>query len=800
VSLNNTKVTQYVEETLAEVSFGEWLKRQRRAGGLTQDQLALQINCSASALRKFESEERHPSAQVIERLAEIFNIPPNEQKAFQRFARGDSRFAPGEIIEDAPWHVSTTSPRSNLPSTTTSLIGRKQEIALVRGYLLNTDIRLVTLIGPPGIGKTRLSIEAAREALSNFADGVFFVTLALVDDSSLVALTIVQTLGYVEAKGKSAMEQLIGGIGDKQMLLVLDNFEHLIEDSAPLASGLLSACPRLKILITSREALRVPGEWLYSVPPLDIPKEESLIDLETIAQFPALTLFVERARAVCSDFVLNIGNVQTVASICRQLDGLPLAIELIAARMRLMSPQVLLTRLSDQFILSADGMRAVSARQKTLHNAIGWSYDLLSNEEQKLFARLSVFAGDFTLDAAESIFSRISETKPVTDLVASLLDKSLLQRTFDVNDEARFTMLATIQQFALEQLRKMDEETSTRNQHLAYFLDLAEKADKELRGSNQLEWLRRLELVRDNLRAALNWAIESNQTKSGLRLVRKLDWFWFVRSDHSEGRQWLQRVLGMPDTPLHPEAQAQMLNQLAHHTWLQIGADEARPFVEQALYIARAHADKQNTAWALDMLGLVLAKESNFSEAQTTLAESKILFREVHDEWGYAHAILCLGFAAFLQDDRATSIDLLEQALAGFRELGDRYFASVCLHYIGILRVRQSQLIRAAEALRDALFLVQQLGSTLQIAFVLWDFAEIAKAEGYSAHAVRLYCATRKIYDSIGVWGAENDESDFENAIAPCRAVLDESVYETAVEQGRAMTMEQAIVYALEKI
>jgi non-specific serine/threonine protein kinase len=596
------------------------------------------------------------------------------------------------------------------------------------------------------------------------------------------------------------MEQLIGGIGDKQMLLVLDNFEHLIEDSAPLVSRLLSACQRLKILITSREALRVPGEWLYAVPPLDIPQEESLIDLETISQFPALTLFAERARAVRSDFVLNAANVQTVAFICKKLDGLPLAIELIAARIRLMSPQVLLTHLSDQFVLSADGMRAVSARQKTLHNAIGWSYDLLSKEEQKLFARLSVFAGGFALDAAESIFARISETKSVVDLIASLLDKSLLQRTSDANGETCFTMLATIQQFALEQLRKMDEETSTRNQHLAYFLDLAENADRELRRPNQLEWLCRLGAGVNNLRAALNWAIESGQTESGLRLVRKLDWFWFVRSDHSEGRQWLQRVLEMPDTHLQPEAQAQILNQLAHHTWLQIGADEARPFAEQALVIARAHADKYNTAWALDMLGLVLAKESNFSGAQITLAESKTLFREVHDDWGYSHAILCLGFATYLQDDRATSIDLLEQALAGFRELGDRYFASVCLHYTGILRIRQNQLIRAAEALREALFLVQQLGSTLQIAFVLWDFAEIAKAEGYSAHAVRLYCATRKIYDSIGVWGAENDESDFENAIAPCRAVLDESVYETAVEQGRAMTMEQAIVYALEKI
>src|SRR6185503_3991565 len=321
---------------------------------------------------------------------------------------------------------------------------------------------------------------------------VFFVALAPLDNPSLITLTIVQTLGYVEAKNVPARQQLMDGIGEKQMDLVLDNCEHLIEDVAPLVSDLLSACSRLKILTTSRESLRVAGEWLFPVPNLDVPKESSSINVETAAKFPALTLFAERARAVRLDFTLNHDNIQTVSSICAQLDGLPLAIELIAARMRLMSPEVLLTRMHNQYVLSADGMRALSARQKTLNDAIGWSYNLLSAEEQIFFAYLSVFSGGFTLETAESMFSAMFTTKSVSELITSLLDKSLLQRALDEHGEPRFTMLVTIQEFARTRLREIGKEAETRDLHLAYFLDLAEQADREIHGPEQVEWMDRL--------------------------------------------------------------------------------------------------------------------------------------------------------------------------------------------------------------------------------------------------------------------------------------------------------------------
>jgi predicted ATPase/DNA-binding XRE family transcriptional regulator len=780
-------------------SFGDWLKHRRKALDLTQAALASQVGYSAAAIRKIEAEERRPSAQIVERLAEIFAIPENERTKFLRFARGELRSAPAETKEIFPWHTTARSTLSNLPAAVTSFIGREKEIAEVRDYLLSADIHLLTLIGPPGIGKTRLSIETARMALPDFPDGVFFVALAPLDDPTLIAVTIAQALGYMGAGNMSTSEQLIEGIGDKQMLIVLDNCEHLIEDLASLASGLLSACSHLKILATSRESLRIPGEWLYAAPAFDLPADSSSLHVENASEYPALALFAERARAVHSDFSLNPDNIKTIAAICAHLDGLPLVIELIAARTRLMSPQALLDRLSAQFVLTADGMRAASERQKTLHNAIEWSYNLLSPEEQKLFAYLSVFSSGFTLDAVEAMFSQKVTEKPLPNLVSLLLDKSLLKLAPnpESSSEARYTMLMTIQEYAREHLREMGEETEIRNLHLAYFLALAEKGDKEMRGPNQIEWLHRLGSMRDNFRAALQWMIETRQTEAALQMARKLHWFSFVRGDHTEGRHWLGRVLAMPDAPLYPESCAEALTQLAHHTWLIIGSKEARPFVEQALAIARAHGDKENIARALAVLGLVLTFEHNFALAELTLEESMALFQEVDDKWGYAHAVICLALGPSMQDDRATALTLHEQALVLFREVGDRYFQGVSLRHIGDLRVKEGDGARGAAALREALTLAQQLDSKYEIGACLWNLGYAVQRAGNSARAVHLYGAAKNFLDLIGAWN-EREASEFENDLAPCRAALDESEFATAMEQGRAMTMEQVIAFALE--
>jgi predicted ATPase/DNA-binding XRE family transcriptional regulator len=779
-------------------SFGDWLKHKRKALDLTQAALASQVGCSAAAIRKLEAEERRPSAQIVERLAEIFEIPQNQQTAFLRFARGDVKSAPSETNEDFPWQVSATPARSNLPAAVTSLIGREREIAEVHNYLSRDDIRLITLIGPPGIGKTRLSIESARTSLQDFPDGVCFIALAPLDDSSLLVPTVAQALNFVETNRQSATEQLSDGIRDKQLLLVLDNCEHLIEGVASLVSFLLSTCPLLKILTTSRESLRVPGEWIYTVPAFDLPAEHSSVDVESGSQYPALILFVERARAVRADFSLTSENIGTVTAICARLDGLPLVIELMAARMRFMSPQELLDRLTGQFVLTADGTRAASERQKTLQHAIDWSYQLLQTEEQKLFAYLSVFTGSFSLEMVENMLSPKSMRKPVPELVISLLDKSLLKRApdFESNNEVRFTMLVTLREFAHNRLREMGEETEIRNSHLTYYFGLAEQASHELRGPHQAIWLRQLASVRDDLRSALDWVIETQQTGMALQMGSYLSWFWFRRSDLGEGRRWLEKVANLPEASQYPHWYSDVLAQLARGTWLQVGAGQARPFVEKAISVAHQDDDKRNVARASTILSLVLIGEGDFTGAQAIIATSKAFFRKVDDEEGYADAVLCHALCAFIQDDLPLSLALHEESLAIFRRLGDKLFENAALRFIGIIRVRQNNLKRGGEALREALLLAHEIGSKYEIAAAMRYIGDIALAEGDPVRAVNLKWASRNIFDSIGVWRHE-DETELEDELALCRTLLSEPEFTAALAEGRAMEMEIAINLAL---
>lgn len=791
---------------MEQYTFGYWLELKRKALDFTREELAERIGYSAATVRKIEDEERRPSTQFAERLAELFNIRQDERESFLRFARGEWKSAPVDTNEDQPWRASAKPPRSNIPATTTSLIGRAPDIAHLREYLSRDDVRLVTLIGPPGIGKTRLSIEAARTLLSDFQDGVFFVALALLNDPNSIASAIIQALGYMESGVNAPADQLKDSIGQKQMLIVLDNCEHLIEEIASITSRLLSACPRLKMLTTSRESFRIPGEWLYPVPAFDIPKERETIDLDNASHYPALMLFVERARAVRPNFKLTADNIQTIAAICAHLDGLPLVIELIAARMRLMSPQTLLERMSAQFVLTADGMRSSSERQKTLRTAIDWSYKLLSVQEQKLFLYLSVFSGGFMLADAEAIFVHSFTERSVPELLALLLDKSLIRRVANESSQDHYEMLVTIQEYARERLQQAGEETEIRNWHLAHFLDLAKKANKELYGHNQLEWLKRVSTARDNLRAALEWAIESKQTEFAFQMACKLDWFWLIRSDHVEGAQLLLRVLAMPDISLYPEAHAELLTQLEHHKHLlgnhfaaQFEQGEVAAFSKQALSIARAHNDVHNCARALSMIGLNLIKEENFAEARPVLEESRTLFQQAQDEWGAAFSLFLLGWASFVQNDLTSALPIIAQAYAIFKILGERYFMCVALRYIGITQIRLGNFKQGLEALRDSLILAQQLQSKYEIAAAFYRWGQAAQYLGNPARTVSLFWAAKNAHDTIGmgVW-TQGLDAEFDAVLERCRAVLGEATFVKAVELGRAMTMEQAIEYALE--
>lgn len=778
-------------------SFGYWLRLKRKSLDLTRAGLADRVGCSVGTIQKLEEEERRPSAQIVGRLADIFEIPQDERSTFLRFARGEVRSAFTEAEDDLAWDTSLKRHRSNLPTTLNALIGRQKEIAEVRAYLLSADVRLVTLTGPPGIGKTRLSIDAARSALPDFSDAIYFVALTSVDNPTLIAVTVAQAMGYVGARDISTVDQLKEGIGDQHILMVLDNCEHLIEDIASLASSLLLACSHLKILATSREALRIPGEWVYQLQPLQIPSDDSLMRADNISDFPALTLFAERARAVQSNFQLNSENIKTISTICQQLDGLPLAIELIAARIRFLPPQTLLEQLHAQFLLSADGMRAVPTRQKSLNNAIDWSYRLLSNEEQRFFGYISVFSGGFTLDSAEAIFSRAFPEKSIAALITSLLDKSLLQRSIDSDSEPQYTMLTTIREFARQRLQEIDSEAEARDWHLEYFVDLAGQADHELRGPHQSEWLKRLHAIRDNLRAALDWAIQTGKAEYALALTRGLWWFWSKRSEFNEGRKWIEQVLNMPNAARFPDLYAKVLTQLAHHTCLQIGGKDAKPFIEQAVAIARTAHHRQTLAYALMVSGIILTYEENFSAARSTLEESLTLFQEMQDAWGIAVTIMTLGFSAYKRGDQAAALELATQALARFRELGDQYFQSVCLYEIGNLRARQGDWKEGLAELRESLILSRELGSNYEIAAGLFRLAEAEQRLEQPARAVKLFYAAKHVYSSIGAWQQE-DDGILEKHLAPTRGLLSEAEFTTAVTEGQSMTIVQAIEYALE--
>lgn len=732
-----------------ESSFGEWLKRQRKAAGWTQEQLARQVNCSTITLRKLEAGERRPSEQIATRLAEIFQLAPHEQEAFLRFARRGLGNAPPSTFA-SPWQPA--APRSNLPSAVTSLVGREKELTDVYAYLQHADIRLVSLVGPPGIGKTRLSVEAGRAALSAFPDGVFFAALAPLNDPALIEPAVIQALDFAAARKQPIEEQLIHSIGNKRILLIFDNCEHLIEEAARLVSDLLSACPRLKILVTSREALRVPGEWLYPVPALDVPTEGVPVELEAgRANFSALTLFAERARAVRPEFRLTAENVGAVAAICAQLDGLPLAIELLAARIRLMSPQSLLEEMSADFVLSADGMRAVPARQKTLYNAIAWSYHALSAPEQATLNSLAVFSGGFTPQMAEAV---CAETlgQPATNIINALTDKNLLRRSFDEHDEPRFSMLKVIQQFVLNQLRSAGLEAQARQKHLEYFLQLAEQGAREIRGPRQVEWADRIQDELNNLRAALEWAVSSQQTEAALRLLGALGWPWEIRGHYREARVWLERILALPDVEAHHLLLARVLNHIGRYQWTQDSFADARALLEEsrAKSAALGEAGKSALAEALNWLGLLEIGQDK-EAARPLLEQSLELNRQCGDEWGAALSTFHLGILESNSGQPRLARSLLEQSLNAFERFGDLFFISRVSIFLGYLHLNLEEFDQARQYFERHIELDTQLHFWDGIAEGWRDLGNLFRTQGDVERAEEYYERGRAVAREHGL-------------------------------------------------
>jgi predicted ATPase/class 3 adenylate cyclase/DNA-binding XRE family transcriptional regulator len=931
-------------------SFSEWLKRRRKGAGLTQEQLAQQISCSTSTLRKIEAEERRPSEQIVKQLAEVFNISSEERATFLKFARGQWGAGPAGDIEDTPWRISDyerepktslatflftdiedstklwesapekmkvalqhhhailqraissnggnvfqivgdafcaafpTAPaaisaavtaqrklyqeqwdlpfpirvrmgiltgevertsndsptggyasnqtlnrvarilqaghggqvllslvtkellkdslpanaelrdlgehhlknlihpehlfqlniaglpsdfpplnpldlhRHNLPLQLTSFIGRKKEQNEIINLIAKN--RLVTLVGAGGIGKSRLSIQAGFALLNDFPNGTWLVELAPLSDSVLVSQVIITTLGLIEQTNRPPHTILTDFLQAKKSLLILDNCEHLIQACAQLAETLLHACPDLHILATSREALGIAGETVYLVPSLTTPDPRHLT-VDTLSTYESVQLFVERAQSALAGFTLTQENASAVAQVCHHLDGIPLALELAAARVKVLRVEEIAVRLNERFHLLIGGTRTALPRQKTLRAMIDWSHDLLSESERVLLRRLSVFAGGWTLEAAESTCGGDGiEKHEILDVLTQLVNKSLILAERKQGQETRYNTLETIRQYAHMKLWAAGEGEMMRQRHLAYFVDRAERAEPNLRTFDMVMWLDWLEIELDNIRVALEWALESD-IEAQLRLASALLWFWHIRGHKNEGTDWLERGLSIEaaqrgdQLPRHRRTMIRGKALNASGTLLgelSFDSGKAQPYLEESLTLFQelGPAGKQGMAYALLNLGILAVSQSDFRRWKAYIEQSLTLFREVDDKFGVAECLMSLSSNVLEDDDHKHVRMFAEEDLALRREIGDKDGMPMALANLGILALGQDDYQQALTLYKESLVGLRTVGNKWAIGFILSTYGDIYLWQGDYERATEIYKEAVEFVQDIG--------------------------------------------------
>jgi non-specific serine/threonine protein kinase len=731
--------------------------------------------------------------------------------------------------------------QNNLPFQLTSFIGREREIAEVERLLGTT--RLLTLTGTGGCGKTRLALEVAARILPKYEDGVWLVELAALSDAGLVAQTVATALAVREAPGQALGDTLAAYLRDRSLLLVLDNCEHLVVACARLAEALLRAAPGLHILATSREPLAVGGETTWRVPSLAVPGIPVPAEPERLTRYEAVRLFVERARSSAPAFGMTSENAPAVARICARLDGIPLAIELAASRVRVLPPEEIAVRLDDRFRLLAHGNRAALPRQQTLRALIDWSHDLLDDDERALLRRLSVFGGGFDARAAEAVCAGDGlATAEVLDVLFQLVDKSLV--LVEVRDGAsHYRLLETIRQYAREKLGEAGEPEHFRDAHLDYYLRFVGEAVPHLRGQSQMAWFNRLISEYDNLLAALEWAkSRGDRVEKGLQLAGGLYWFWYMRGYAAEARKCLEELLAQPAasageirrskaradalTTLSKLAQVRAdyaavpssaresleiyrqlsdkagislsLNHLAFSAVNRGDLATARGLYEQSVACGRELDDPEPLAYALWYGGYVAYRQEDYAAAEAFGDECLALYRTIGNRSGYALALLGRGMTALEKGDYGTAQGLLDESLAVYRELGSPVLIAGALNQVGVLARRRGDHGRAAEAFRESLEAASRMGSRQNIAVSLGGLAGAAAAGGQAERAARLLGAAEALYETIGVVFTPNERAVFDRDVAAARAGLSEESFAAAWADGRQLPLERAIRLALE--
>jgi predicted ATPase len=627
---------------------------------------------------------------------------------------------------------------AHLPTPLTRFIGRQQELSQARTLLQRQEVRLVTLTGPGGSGKTRLALEVASGLIPAFPDGVVFVGLAAVQDPGLVLTTTAQALGIQEAADESLLETLIKRVGDRHLLLVLDNFEQVLP-AAPMVAELLAACPEVKALVTSRAALHVSGEHRYLVPPLSLPDPMTADPAHDLAASEAVALFTERARAVDPSFTVTDANAPVLAELCRRLDGLPLAIELAAARVRLLSPQALLSRLDRPLQVLTGGARDLPARQQTLRATLDWSYDLLEPQEQTLFARLAGFVGGCTLEAAQAVCGLEDDLDVLASLDA-LVDNNLLQPRQGPDDDPRVLLLETVREYGLERLAERDETDAVAHRHANYFLALAEQAEPELLGPRQGAWFARLEADLDNFRAALGWSLAHRHPELIVRLAAAaLMDLWVTRGLLSEGRRWLDAALEHRQHLSPPDLAKALF--IRSHLSLRTGSHD--PQVDRQLGESLSLFQQlEETTWtvaALSVLGQVARRAGEVDRAVKLHTQAATLAREGAGDWHLAMALANLGLSLLMTKDPARAQAPLEESLARFRALGDAQAIGGTLNGLAMLALGQGDPNRASSLLKEGLALAQMIGGVRPTGYVLADLGIVALHEANYEQAATLF-------------------------------------------------------------